>query len=93
MQTTAVHSGIGPILLVILQTAFLVAIPVGVILIAIGLFRYFSGPGEDSPDAILQRRYAQGEISWSEYETLLEQLNLPKPRKKEEERHDPSPDA
>lgn len=51
-----------------------VLVPIGVILVIVGLVRYFR-PREDDPEIILQRRYARGEISRSEYEELLKDLH------------------
>lgn len=66
------QSGGGLLLVPILMSWIM--IPVGVVLVVVGLIRYF-WPREDDPAAILKRRYAAGEISQSEYQTLLHDLN------------------
>lgn len=48
-------------------------VPVGIVLITVGIIRYFR-PREDDPRTILQRRYATGEISRSEFEELWIEL-------------------
>lgn len=54
-------------------------VPVGTILIIVGLIRFF-WPREDDPTVIVQRRYARGEISRSEYQDLLQELGPKEPK-------------
>ncbi len=61
----------GGLLSVFLRILSLLAIPVGLVLVIVGLVRYLSPPPFDSAEVILRRRYAQGEISLSEYRQLL----------------------
>lgn len=57
----------------------LLAIPVGIVMMLIGLVQYFRPAYEPSALEILQRRYAQGEITQSEYEELRKTLEDPQP--------------
>lgn len=65
--------GIGGVLVSILGLLGWLLIPVGIVLVIAGLIRYF-WPREDDQRTILQRRYAAGDISKSEYEEMLRDL-------------------
>ncbi len=56
----------------ILSALAILAVPVGLVLVIVGLVQFFR-PAETSPgpEEILKSRYAQGEISLSEYEEML----------------------
>lgn len=57
------------------------AIPVGLVLIVVGLIQFFRpDPGPDAEE-VLRRRYALGEISESEYREMLKTLEVPPPEK------------
>ncbi len=73
VNTVGVVAGIGGIVVHVLALLSLLLIPVGIVLVIAGLIRYF-WPREDDPRTILQRRYAAGDISKSEYEELLQDL-------------------
>ena len=73
MNVVGVGAGLGGILVRLLSLLSLLLIPVGVVLVIAGLIRYF-WPRADDPRTILQRRYAAGDISKSEYEELLRDL-------------------
>ena len=60
------------------------ALPVGVVLVIVGLVRYFR-PAVETAEDILDRRYAAGEISFSEYNALRQDLGLaPRPERPHE---------
>jgi uncharacterized membrane protein len=67
-------SGVGSAFLMVPIIISWLMVPVGIVLIIVGLVRYF-WPREDDPTVILQRRYARGEISQSEHQALLEDLD------------------
>jgi uncharacterized membrane protein len=73
---TVAHTGWLTGFTIALSFIGVVALPVGIILIIVGLVRYFF-PGQESAEAVLDRRYAAGEISRSEYEELRRDLGLP----------------
>lgn len=66
--------------LFILEILLSLAIPVGLVLVIVGLVQYFRPqPVEPGPEEILKRRYASGEITLSEYEELLRTIRGDRP--------------
>ncbi len=56
------------------------AIPVGLVLVIVGLVQYFRPvPQSPNPEDTLRQRYAAGEISLSEYEEMLRTLRGEQP--------------
>lgn len=62
--------GVGVAFLGFVSLLLVLAIPVGLVLVVVGLIQYFRPDPE--PDALerLRRRYADGEITLSEYEEM-----------------------
>ena len=67
-------------LLTLLSLLMILAIPVGLVLVAVGVVQYFRPLPE--PDALerLARRYADGEITLSEYEEMRAQIAAVAPK-------------
>lgn len=61
-------------LLGVLSLLLTLAIPVGVVLVAVGLLQYFRPEPEPGAFERLRRRYADGEISLSEFEEMRRTL-------------------
>ena len=60
----------------ILTALAILAVPIGFVMVIIGLVQFFRPPASPlSPEEILKTRYAQGEISLSEYEEMLQRLD------------------
>lgn len=62
------------VFLSLLRLVSWIMVPVGIILVIVGLIRYF-WPRDEDPLTILQRRYAKGEISQSEFEALKNEFD------------------
>ncbi len=64
----------------ILSALAVLAVPVGLVLVIVGLVQFFR-PAETPPDPeeILKGRYARGEISLSEYEEMLRTIRGEEP--------------
>ncbi|MDA8346031.1 MAG: SHOCT domain-containing protein [Thermaerobacter sp.] len=70
-------TGISPWLsiLTVMTMLLVLAIPVGLVLVIVGLVQYFRPvPQAVGPEDTLKHRYAAGEISLSEYEEMLRTL-------------------
>lgn len=70
-------TGISPWLTVVtvLLELLILAIPVGLALVIVGLVQFFTPQTAPiGPEELLKRRYAAGEISLSEYEEMLRTL-------------------
>jgi uncharacterized membrane protein len=67
-------------LVTLLMEFFVLALPVGLVLVIIGIVQYFRPlPAALSPEDTLRLRFAAGEISQSEFEETLRTLRGERP--------------
>lgn len=59
----------------LMSILLVLAIPVGLILVVVGLLQYFRPEPEPDADERLRRRYVQGEITQSEFEAMRSVLH------------------
>lgn len=75
MTTTTVMSTPWVVLSGIITPLAVLAIPIGLVLVIVGLVQYFRPAlTPQGPEEILKARYAAGEITLSEYEEMLRTL-------------------